>query len=192
MKVQTKITLLLFLVVATFIAGLWGFHEYDQRKFARITKDREIERKQSFEAFLEKDGEPLEILARYDAYWDQMVKAIETNDQEWFKKNVNDISLIGYKAHAAWIFNPNAKLIYSRDASDGTPLPLRLPQEAFTKIFANGPLAHFFIKIAEDIYEVRAATVHGSLEEGHVSPQRGFFFVGRLWNNPALADKSLL
>jgi signal transduction histidine kinase len=191
MKVQTKITLLLFLVVAAFMFGLWAFHEYDRRKFAQITQNREIERKASFEAFLEKDGEPLEILARYDAYWDQMVRAIETNDQEWFKKTVNDISLVGYKANAAWVFDPNAKLVYSRDASDGTPPPLPLPEQAFNKIFASTQLAHFFIKVEEDIFEIRAATVHGSQEEGRVGPQRGFFFVGRLWNKPALAEKSM-
>jgi sensor domain CHASE-containing protein len=66
MKVQTKITLLLLIVVAIFIAGLGAFRLYDRSKFARIAADREIERKQSFERFLEKDGEPLDTLARYD------------------------------------------------------------------------------------------------------------------------------
>ena len=33
MKVQTKITLLIVLVVAIFIGGLWGFRLYDKSKF---------------------------------------------------------------------------------------------------------------------------------------------------------------
>src|SRR5687768_9988016 len=179
MKVQTKITLLLLLVVATFMAGLWAFRIYDRQKFARIGEQREKERKESFEAFLIKDGEPLEILARYDAYWDQMVKAIAANDQEWFKKNVNDIALIGYKANAAWIYDPDANLVYSRDSSDLTPPILPLPREAFTRLFATDPLAHFFIKIEDDFYEVRGATVHGSTEDGAQTPRRGYFFAGR-------------
>ncbi|MEY2560089.1 MAG: hypothetical protein QOG51_504, partial [Verrucomicrobiota bacterium] len=68
MKVQTKITLLLLVVVATFMAGLWAFRVYDRHKFARIAAERENERKQSFDAFLKKDGEPLQTLAEYDAY----------------------------------------------------------------------------------------------------------------------------
>ena len=191
MKVQTKITLLLLVVVATFMAGLWAFRIYDRQKFARIAQEREKERKQSFEAFLNKDGEPIEILARYYAYWDQMVKAIATNDQEWFKKNVNDIALIGYKSNAAWIYDPDANLVYSRDSSDATPPTLPIPKEAFTKLFATEPLAHFFVKIANDTYEVRAATVHGSNEDGAQTPRRGYFFAGRLWNQPALDEKSL-
>jgi hypothetical protein len=76
MKVQTKITLLLLAVVATFMAGLWAFRIYDRQKFARIAEDRQRERKESFEAFLQKDGEPLKTLADYDAYWDDVIPAI--------------------------------------------------------------------------------------------------------------------
>ena len=191
MKVQTKITLLLLLVVATFMAGLWAFRIYDRQKFARIAEEREKERKQSFEAFLEKDGESLEILARYYAYWDQMVKAIATNNQEWFQKNINDITLVGYKANAAWIYDPEGKLVYSRDSSDLTPPALPLEPDVFTKLFANEPLAHFFIRIANDFYEVRGATIHGSDEEGRRTPQRGYLFAARLWNQPALDEKSM-
>src|SRR6476469_520114 len=137
MKVQTKITLLLLAVVAVFIAGLGAFRVYDTNKFARIAAEREIERKQSFERFLEKDGEPLETLADYDAYWDPMVDAIARRDKAWFEKNINDESLTAYKADAAWVYAPDAStLVYSRDGSDVTPPKLPLPTEAFTKLFA--------------------------------------------------------
>ena len=66
MKVQTKITLLLVVVVAVFMAGLWAFRAIDHEKFRRFAPDRLIEAKRSFEAFLEKDGEPLVTLADYD------------------------------------------------------------------------------------------------------------------------------
>jgi signal transduction histidine kinase len=191
MKVQTKITLLLLAVVAVFIAGLGAFRLYDRYKFAHIAADRETERKQSFERFLEKDGESLETLARYDAYWDQMVDAIAKRDKAWFEKNVNDTALIGYKANAAWIYGPDTALIYSRDSSDGTPPQPPLPKEAFTKLFAANPLAHFFIEIQDDLFEIRGATVHGSSDEGRQTPQRGFLFVGRLWNATALEEKAM-
>jgi signal transduction histidine kinase/ActR/RegA family two-component response regulator len=191
MKVQTKITLLLLAVVAVFMAGLWAFRVYDRHKFARIAADREIERKQSFERFLEKDGEPLETLARYDAYWDQMVDAIAKRDKAWFEKNVNGTALIGYRANAAWIYGPDAALVYSKDNTDGTPPDVPLPREAFTKLFAANPLAHFFIKIQDDVFEIRGATVHGSSDEGRPTPQRGFLFIGRLWNTTALDEKAM-
>jgi signal transduction histidine kinase len=190
MKVQTKITLLLLAVVAVFMAGLGAFRLYDRSKFARIAADREAERKQSFERFLEKDGEPLETLALYDAYWDRMVDAIAKRDKAWFEKNVNDVTLIGYKANAAWIYAPDATLVYSKDSTDATPPELPLPREAFAKLFAANPLAYFFIKIQDDLYEIRGATIHGSSDEGSTA-QRGFLFVGRLWNTTALEEKAM-
>jgi len=190
MKVQTKITLLLLLVVATFLVGLWAFRVYDRRKFTRIAQERETERKESFETFLETDGEPLKTLAEYDAYWDQMVFAIAKNDQKWFAENVNVSTLLGYKANAAWIYNIGRQLIYSKDSADGTPPELAIPEEAFTKIFAAEPFGHFFVKVGEDVFEIRAATVHGSKDLGRQTPLQGYLFVGRLWNDEALKQMS--
>ena len=191
MKVQTKITLLLLVVVATFMAGLWAFRVYDRHKFARIAADRENERKQSFDAFLKKDGEPLKTLAEYDAYWDEMVQAVATKNQRWFEEIVNDIALTGYKANQVWIFSPDARLVYSKDSNDERPPDLPVPGEAFPTIFASEPFAHFFVKLGDDIVEVRGATIHGSKDLGRQTPVKGYFFVGRLWNHPALDEMSL-
>ena len=116
MKVQTKITLLLLLVVVVFVAGLWVFRAVDQEKFRAIRADRLIEAKQSFEAFLVKDGEPLVTLADYDTTWDNMVQAIQTRNVKWLNENVSSETLLGYKAYAVWIFNREAALVYSRNA----------------------------------------------------------------------------
>src|SRR5882762_1289798 len=116
MKVQTKITLLLLAVVAIFMAGLWAFRAVDQQKFRKITADRLVEAKRSFEAFLEKDGEPLETLADYDTNWDNMVQAIQTRNTKWLSENVSDETLVGYKAYAVWIYRPDTTLVYSRNA----------------------------------------------------------------------------
>jgi signal transduction histidine kinase len=204
MKVQTKITLLIVLVVATFMVGLWGFRIYDKAKFGRITAERIDERNAAFDLFLENDGQPLKTLAEYDAYWDQMVQAVERNDQDWFKENLNTETLEGYRANAAWVYRTNAEVVYqvknfgttdSSDphrASDATDLPaIPIPRAAFEKLFASEPFAHFFMQIGNDIMEVRGATIHGSKDLGRQTPQHGYFLVGRLWNEPALKEMSL-
>src|SRR3954467_5537401 len=116
MKVQTKITLLLLAVVAVFVAGLWVFHAVDQQKFRKIRNDRLVESKRSFDAFLAKDGEPLETLTDYDTTWDAMVQAIQNKNTKWLNENVSSETLLGYKAYAVWIFNRDANLVYSRNA----------------------------------------------------------------------------
>ncbi|HEV2805262.1 MAG TPA: ATP-binding protein [Chthoniobacterales bacterium] len=206
MKVQTKITLLLLAVVAIFIAGLWAFRAFDQEKFREIRTSRLDEAKRGFDTFLRKDGEPLETLADYDTTWDDMVRAIQSKNTKWLSDNVSSETLLGYKAYAVWIFDRDVNLIYSRSAiavdpdqdkaaagarNNGTPLPLPIPREAFDKLFAKGPAAHFFVKLDGEVMEIRGATVHGSKDYARQTPQQGFFFVGRLWNGPPLEDMSL-
>jgi signal transduction histidine kinase len=206
MKVQTKITLLLLAVVAVFLAGLWAFRAFDQEKFRVIRTSRLIEAKRSFEAFLEKDGEPLVTLADYDTTWDNMVQAIQTRNEKWLNENVSSETLLGYKAYAAWIYDRDAKLVYSRNAipfdpeldksaagdrNNTTPPDLPIPREAFDKLFAKEPSAHFFIKIDGDLMEIRGATVHGSKDYARQTPEQGYFFVGRQWNQEPLKEMSL-
>ncbi|HWM24056.1 MAG TPA: ATP-binding protein [Chthoniobacterales bacterium] len=191
MKVQTKITLLIVLVVAFFMVGLWGFRVYDTSKFRSITQDRVTERNQAFDAFLEKHGEPLKMLADDNASLDQMVEAIEKRDQQWFRGNVNGAALVGYKANQAWIYGPEATLRYSTDTNDKQPPALPITPEAFEQLFANGPSAHFFVKIGADIVEIRGARVHGSRDFERPPPGKGFLFAGRWWNKPALEEMSL-
>jgi len=206
MKVQTKITLLLLLVVAIFIAGLWALRALDQQKFRKINADRLVEAERSFEAFLDKDGEPLETLADYDTNWDNMVQAIQTRNTKWLSENVSDETLVGYKAYAVWIYAPDTALVYSRNAipvdpeldksavekrNNTKPADLPLPRQAFDELFAKEPKAHFFIKVADDLMEIRGATVHGSKDHARQTPQQGFFFVGRLWNGPRFEEMSI-
>src|SRR5207248_3209805 len=139
MKVQTKIALLIVLVVAIFMAGLWGFRAYDKAKFRRITAERFDERRNAFDLFWEKDGEPLKTLAEYDTTWDDMVKAIQQKNIKWLQENVSDETLLGYKANAVWIYDSAATLIYSRNSSNARPLDLPIPREAFAQLFSGIP-----------------------------------------------------
>jgi signal transduction histidine kinase len=206
MKVQTKVTLLLLAVVAIFIAGLWAFRAFDQEKFREIRTSRLVEAKRGFDTFLRKDGEPLETLADYDTTWDDMVRAIQSKNTKWLSDNVSSETLLGYKAYAVWIYDRDVNLIYSRSAiavdpeqdkaaaaerNNAVPLALPIPREAFDKLFAKGPAAHFFVKLDGEVMEIRGATVHGSKDYARQTPQQGFFFVGRLWNGPPLEDMSL-
>lgn len=191
MKVQTKITLLIVLVVAFFVFGLWGFRVYDTSKFRSITRDRVIERNQAFDAFLEKNGEPLKMLADDNANLDQMVQAIEKRDRQLFSDSVNGATLVGYKANQAWIYGPDATLRYSTDTNYKEPLPLPIPPEALEQLFAQQPFAHFFVKIGADVVEIRGARVHGSRDFERPPPGQGFLLAGRLWNKPALEEMSL-
>jgi signal transduction histidine kinase len=193
MKVQTKITLLIVLIVATFMSGLWVFRAFDKTKFRRITEARIDERTRAFDSFLEKDGEPLKTLCDYDAYWTQTVEAIRKKDDKWFADNINLLTLEGYRANAAWVYPPDGQKSVHHVKNFGVEdIPeIPIPREAFARLFAREPYAHFFVKVGDDIMEVRGGTVHSSDDVGRHTPREGFLFVGRLWNQRALEDMSL-
>ena len=192
MKVQTKITLLLVLVVATFLVGLLTFRAYDRAKFRRVTQERFIERNRSFEEVLNRNGESLKNLAEDYTYWDQMVAAIAANDQQWLTDNVSADTLASFRANSVWIFRPDGTLLYARNNRDAPELeafPVR--SDDFPRVFATGPLTHFFVECARGIMEIRGGTVHPSRDFRRQTAPQGYFFAGRLWNDGALDELSM-
>ena len=182
MKVQTKITLLIVLVVAIFMGGLLALRAYDRHRFGRIADDRLLERRQSFQEFLKHHGEPLKTLTEYVTLLDAMVQAIEAGDKNWFEANVSTDTLAGYRASSIWIYGADGKIAYALDESGANLSEVPIPREAFEKIFLSADhLAHFFLKVSSGLMEIRAATVHPSKDFRRETPPRGFFFAGRLW-----------
>src|SRR6266568_9453942 len=102
MRVQTKITLLLALVVTAFVAGALGFRTYDRFKFRRIAQQRFAERNQSFDEFLERNGQPLQTLIEDSTCLDRIVQALSAGDYQWCSDNLNDAALGAYHANAIW------------------------------------------------------------------------------------------
>jgi signal transduction histidine kinase/ActR/RegA family two-component response regulator len=191
MKVQTKITLLLALVVATFLIGLFAFRTYDRFKFGRIAQERLDERKQKFEDFLIRDGQQLETFVFDFGSDDQLLRAIASNDSQWFNKNLNPDSLKSVHANTVWVYRPDKTLLYPRNNLYVSDVSLPVPAEAFEQIFAASQLAHFFVNLPQQgLMEIRGATVHASRDFNRTTAQQGFFFAGRLWNQPMLEEMS--
>ncbi|MDQ6939949.1 MAG: ATP-binding protein [Verrucomicrobiota bacterium] len=191
MKVQSKIILLLIVVVAIFLAGLATLRIYDRRKFRQIAEDRFRERNSSFEEFLNYHGQPLKMLVFDSTTWDSMVEAIKRGDQEWFGDNAGEATLDSFHANALWIYRPDGTLARTANNIDLQSGDGPVPPEAFQKIFASEKLAHFFAKVPQGLLEIWAATVHPSKDFERSSPPAGFFFAGRLWNQPVLREMSL-
>ncbi|MEP6821327.1 MAG: response regulator [Chthoniobacterales bacterium] len=192
MKVQTKLTLLLLIVVATFLAGLAAFRAYDQTRFQRIADERYAERSSSFERVLAKHGEKLETFAKDDSASDQLVAATATDNAPWFADNLSVPRLESYGANAVWVYRQDGSLIHHITNLAAEPLgALPILPVNISKVFRNGPLAHFFIALPRGVMEIRGATIHRAKDFSRQEPASGFLFVGRLWNQPLLDDMSM-
>lgn len=192
MKVQTKITLLLVLVVATFLAGLWAFKSYDRRKFRSIAEGRFRERNESFETFLDHHGRPLQTMVEDYTCLDQLVQAIGANHKQWLAEDISTEKIDSFHANAAWVYRQDGTLLHPVNNLNSPELnEIPVPREAFAKIFESQPLAHFFIQIPQGLMEIRGGTVHPSADFERKTPPSGYFFAGKLWNPPNLREMAM-
>ncbi|HZR77867.1 MAG TPA: ATP-binding protein [Chthoniobacterales bacterium] len=192
MKVQTKITLLLALVVTAFVTGALAFRTFDRFKFRRIAQERITERNHSFDTFLQRNGEPLETLVEDSTCLDRMVQAVADNDEKWLSENFNDATLGAFHANAVWIYRADGTLLYQRNnlnTSDFGELPVS--KNDFFQMFAKEPLRQFFAQLPHGLMELRAGTIHPSKDFQRKTRPRGYLLAGRLWNQPTLNEMSL-
>ena len=193
MKVQTKILLLLLAVVALFAGGLLLLRARETARFLSIAQEREQDRKRSFEGFLDRQGGPLEMFAKDYTYWDDMVRGVDTANLDWLKANLDDRNTWERSdADAVWVYRPDRTFLFSANRLDaGDELrDLPLPAAAFDAL-EHQRLMHFFVQTKQDrLLEIRAATIHPSLDSYRQTPSHGFFLAGRLWDDETARDLS--
>ncbi len=189
MKVQTRILLLLLAIVSVFACGLTLIEGRQHAKAREIARLRAEERSRSFDQFLQRLGEPLATLTKDETTLDAMVLAIGRNDEAWIKSHLDDAMWERSGAQAIWIYRPDRSLFVAANQlyTDGTQ-DIPLPPAAFEALL-RAHWMHFFLRLPEGFMEIRAATVHPSSDGWHTqTPPQGYFFAGRLWNNPFIRD----
>ena len=182
MKVQTKILLLLLAIIATLVGGLVALKIFEEKKFAAIAAERQIERNRNFDEFLDERGDNLKVIVEDSSLWDDMVRATVKNDLPWAEQNLGDSSLAMYRTNAVWIYRADKTLFYSRNNRYADNLrEIPLPQGAFDSLFAKERVCHFFVPVAQGWMEIRGGTIHPSLDRFRETRPQGYFFAGHIW-----------
>jgi signal transduction histidine kinase len=192
MKVQTKILLLLLLVVLTFVGGLSVVRFNAERRFKLIADQRAVERSRIFDEFLAERGDQLSAIVDDSTNWDDLVRAIKSNDHAWAEANIPLEKLTEKGFNALWIYKPDLGLFHSKnnrytDALREAPLP----REALERLFATRDVSHFFVNTAEGWMELRGATIHPSRDRFRETPPQGYFLAGRFWIDENIRRMSL-
>ena len=192
MRVQTKILALLLAIVVVFVTALFAAKHFENAKFRRISDARAEERMKSFDDFLRRQGEPLETLAKDFTYWDEMVRALHTQDRDWAAANLGDTPLATYHANALWIYQSDLTPFYSHNNLYADTLAeLPVARSSIPALFATTKFPHFFLKVPQGLMEVRGATVHPSGDAARATPPQGYLFAGRLWSNASVHEMAL-
>ncbi|MDQ6808230.1 MAG: response regulator [Verrucomicrobiota bacterium] len=192
MKVQTKILLLLLLVVLTFIGGLTLVRWNAERRFKAIADERAIERSRIFDEFLAERGDQLAAIVDDSTNWDDLVRAIRSNDHAWADANIPLETLADKNFNALWIYKPDLSLFHTKNNRYTNALKQApLPREALEKLFAARDVSHFFVNTGEGWMELRGATIHPSRDRFRETPPQGYFLAGRFWIDENIRRMSL-
>ena len=160
-----------------------------QHQSAIIYQDRKNERQESFKIISDLEQQPLKGLTIEDTYYDEMVSFI-SKPTPTFENDVLKAQLDSYHASAIWTYNSKFRLVSNTNNFDKsrTNFDLGLDQASIAKVFGHSYLAHFYRQTNNGILEVYGATVHGSDDPDHKTPNLGYFFVARQLDATVIHD----
>jgi signal transduction histidine kinase/CheY-like chemotaxis protein len=182
MKIQTKILLLLVMIVVTLVGGLTLLKLSETRKFRSIAESRAAERNRMFDEFLTERGDRLNVLVEDSTIWDDMVRAIVKQDESWGAEHISYETLATYQVNGVWIYDEDGRLFHSRNNRYADNLrELPLAPEALKALFVRSRTCHFFVRVPQGWMEIRGGTVHPSGDRYRETRPKGALFAGHIW-----------
>lgn len=192
MKTQTRLILLLGLLLAMFAASTWLLRLSHQSETEERLREEREERSDLLDRMVELMGDSLESLARDYSNWGEMLEFVKKPSNQWAEVNI-DASLPNFHADAAWVICPQGKQIYGTvrglDPALRT-LPLTLSE--VLPEFQRSRFTHFFLQTPQGLLEIRAAPIQPSEDLQRTSDPQGWLVVGRSWDEAHLKRLSAL
>jgi PAS domain S-box-containing protein len=193
MKIQTKLIILISIIIIIFAGGLVFTNQLEKKKIASILQNRAREKKALLDLVAMLNGNSIKNLAYDYTYWDEMVDFVKNPSPQWAADNL-ETSLSTYNVNAIWIFKPvDYSKVYSINNINDTALSeFLLPYDTLREIFSHDKFCHFFVKSSAGPIEVRGAPIQPSSDVERSTLPQGYFIAGRLWNDGYLKELSLL
>jgi diguanylate cyclase (GGDEF)-like protein/PAS domain S-box-containing protein len=187
-KIQTKLILLLCLVILAFIVVLLVINNFEKDRAELLFHEQFASKELFFDKLVKLKQSSMEGYAYDYTYWDEMVDFVATGNRVWAKQNI-DASLSTYKVDGVWVYNPNWRLVYSTH-NEGIQLEKELPllKSIYPRLFTKSPWVHFYINTPAGLLEINGASIHPSSDQERKTPTQGYFFAGRLWSPSYLKE----
>jgi PAS domain S-box-containing protein len=187
MKTQTKLIIVMCLVLCVFIIGL-KFLYYSEGKRALLqieesSKDREKLLKELIEVL----GDPARSFSYDYSLWDDMLSFAKTGDTEWAHENI-DASLYTFNSSMAIIYNLNGDKIYGVTRPEfSSVLSDSILNQVFVTSCKTKLFAHYFIPTSHGVMEIHIAPIQPSDDDKRLCPPRGHFVVGQMFDSNYVA-----
>ncbi len=192
MKVQTKLTSLMGVIVVVFFVGLLLVFHFERHRASALFQSEQQLEEQFFDRLINLKGLSLETFANDYTYWDEMVRFVATGNKRW-AADIIDTALPTYQANAAWVFRTDFSPVYAvNNVKEPGLRETPLSQAALKTLFGKVPSPHFFLATPAGLIEIRGASIHPSHDNQRKTPARGYFLVGRVWSDAYVRELSEL
>jgi len=182
-SIRNRVVVLLTVVVALFIAGLFMLNILEKQKVDRIFGDITKEGAEYYDKVVSLNSRAMETVAYYDvAVWSEMVNFLSTRDREFAKENIDFLLGKSYNYSAAYVYDLNLDLVYSNSSIDGPYKEIPLSKEKLRDIFRHSSTPSFFINTTKGLMEVKGSTIQPTGDNSRRTPAQGYFLLGKLWD----------
>jgi len=182
MKIQTRILLLIGVIIVLFSGWLALQMREEGKKLSAISDETVREKKVSFARSMELKGTNLKGLANDYSYWDEMVGFIKNKDASWAYPNFKS-GLATFKADGMWVLDPGFGEVYSLFSKKAGSLGTGLDKNNYKTAFDRGLFPHFFVMTKAGLLEFRGAPVQPVSDVERKSKPSGYLLAGKLWTN---------
>lgn len=183
MKIGKKLILVVIFIILTFTSIVLVQRYFEVKRLYTIFCERKENNIITFYQIAEMMNKKLETYVVEITYWDEMVKAVETKDINWFQASVEPTILSADNYNGVWIFDNNKKQIFSTGTQEkGFSHLFAIPEELFDKILNNKVTCHFFIEAPGGYMEINGAKIYPGSDPERKTKPRGYLFAGKLWD----------
>ncbi len=145
-----------------------------------VTNEYLQSRQKSFEVSRGTTNDLIRALSYDYSIWDEMVDAVESEDETWFDEQIPN-ALNTYKVDAAWVLDTKYRQVYSANTAGNTEVsfPIRNFDTNANRLFKDGYFVEFNTLINGEIYQIFGAPIQPGSDIARATAPRGYFFVAR-------------
>jgi hypothetical protein len=167
------------------------FYQLGKKNINTIITDRSS----LFEKVVELQHNTLLGFAMVNAWWDDMVKAVDEKDEAWLADTVL-VDIEKFYGNVVWIYNKKGEMIYGATlyedkATKDIVTKNLIPPEKVREWIANSTQPNFFINTEAGLIEVAGDGISMSTDNpDRNQPFSGMYIAARLWDKDYLSKKA--
>jgi PAS domain S-box-containing protein len=191
-KVHTKLSLILVLVTAIFIAGIAALQMYNTRRATELTQLKINEKNTLFDKILKLENSSLETFV-YDLSHSVTLAHIRQGNIDYEVRQHVLPYLDSFNVHGFWILRPDLVPLFEFSKKESLTTALHpLLSGRLVKDLSFRPFQSFFIHTPQGYLQTITAPIQQPDDEDRTARPQGYLFAGRLWDADYLEELSAL